>query len=185
MKKSVKIGEVAADTLRGELANIETTISKGAIVWRNSKGESRNVPWSRVNRLGAFVGDKETEADAFEAFLAMTFKLQSEQKAGAKAENGTVAVRAGHSVKMGTASCAVRVARMDESKAKVSCQLAAAQKMHKRADDIRTELARREAAEKAAAEAAAKLGTEAEILESLMGKQAAPVAAPAPLAKAA
>lgn len=168
----VRIEDINRETLTGEQSVLEGTIAKGQIIWKNSKGETRSVPWSRVNRLGAFVGDKETDATAFEAFLAMTFKLQSEQKAGAKSETGAIAVRAGHSVKMGTCSASLRVSRMDEAKAKVSCQLAAAQKAHKRVADIKAELERREAAEKAQAEAAKKAAADAELAAALMAKAA-------------
>ena len=170
MKANSKIETLTTDHLTRELATIDDTVSKGAVIWKNSKGERRSVPWSRVSRLGGFVGDRETDTADFDAYLAMTFKLQSEQKCGAKAENGAVAVKAGHSAKMGTANASVRVSKMDASKAIVACQVAACQKMQQRAHVIRAELARREAADKAAAEAATKAQDTKAIEEALMGK---------------
>ena len=58
---------------------------------------------------------------------------------------------------------------MEESRAKVSCQVAACQKAHKRCHDIDVELARREAAVKAELEAAVKAAAERELASALIG----------------
>lgn len=156
--KKTKVQDRATDTLQTELGALKAEYNRRSIEFKNSKGEVRELAYNRVDRNGAFVGDRETEMSQWDAYVAVAFKAQHEQKKSVNAGEGNLAVKAGHSIKQGVASCNVRTSRMVAKGAAVTVALAHAQRMAKDIRDIETELtARTEEKQKADAELAAAL----------------------------
>lgn len=166
-----KLGEVAIENLTRDMASIRTAIDNGSIEFKNAKGEVRTLPYSRVDHTGKFVGDRQTDKEAWDAYVALCFRAQHEQKKSIN-NGAALAVKAGHSMKMSTASCIFRTSKMESTKAPVCVQLAQAQKFARSMRDLQAEIDRRAEIEKARAEEAAKLAEQAKVAEALMGATA-------------
>lgn len=150
-------------TLTTELGALETQYNGESIEFKNSKGGKVTLAYNRIDRLGRFIGDRETEKEAWDTFMAVSFRAAHEQKKSVQ-KGASLAVKAGHSLKMGTCSASTRTSRMTAKECDTVVALAHAQKLAKAIHDIRVELAARAEAEKAKAKEAA----DKELLDALM-----------------
>lgn len=149
--------------LTTELGALQTQYNGETIEFKNSKGEKVSLAYNRIDRLGRFIGDRDTETEAWNVFMAVSFRAAHEQKKAVQ-KGASLAVKAGHSVKMGTCSAATRTSRMVAKECDTVVALAHAQKLAKAIFDIQTELSARAEAEKAKAKEAA----DKELLEAMM-----------------
>lgn len=174
--KRTKVQERESATLQTELGGLQTEYNGRSIEFKNAKGEARTLSYNRVDRNGAFVGDRETEVEAWDCYVAVAFKAQHEQKRALNSGEASLALKAGHSLKQGVASVNVRTSRMPSNGAGVTIQLARAQKLAKEIREIQTELAARAEAARVKAESETKAKADAELEAALMMR---PVAAAA------
>lgn len=179
--QKIKLSEMDLATLKTELGLLENRYNSGAIEFKNSKGKVVSCPANLIDRLGNYAGpDRETAEGKplHDQFMAVFFKMQDEMRKGAN--NGAeLKAIAGSNAKAGTVRIATSARGIDVKSARVGDQVALVQKMAKKIHEIRQELDRRAAAERAAAEAADKAKELAVQLEALMGPAAvtaAPVA---------
>jgi uncharacterized membrane protein YqiK len=170
----VTLQDKDGSTLTTELGALQSQYNGEAIEFKNSKGEIRKLAYNRVDRLGRFIGDRETELEAWDVYVAVCFRAAHEQKKSVN-EGASLAVKAGHSIKMGTASASTRTSKMNAKKSTTVVALAHAQKLAKAIHDIQQELAARAEAERAKAKEAA----DAELLKALMAPAPTPVVAAA------
>lgn len=172
--KTVKVQDRTTETLQADLGTLKAEYNKRQITFKNSKGEARTLDYNRVDRNGAFVGDRESEMEQWDSYVAVGFKVQHEQKKAIN-KGATLALKAGHSVRQGVSSANTRTSRMPAKETPVVIQLAHAQRMAKEIRDIETELAARAEASRLQAEATAKAAADKALLDAMM----------APVAKAA
>jgi hypothetical protein len=161
-------------TLTTDLGVLQAKYNGEVIEFKNSKGETRSLAYNRIDRLGRFIGDRDSETEAWDTFVAICFRATHEQKKSVQT-GASVAVKAGHSIKMGTCSASTRTSKMVANKCDTVVALAHAQKLAKAIHDIQTELSARAEAEKEKAKEAA----DKELLEALMGPRPEAVAAAA------
>jgi hypothetical protein len=166
--KSNKLAEIETVVIERKLETARLEFNSGEIEFANSKGTTRSLAYARVDKNGGFVGDRQVDTAAWDDFVAMSFKAQHEQKRSLN--NGArLAVKAGHSIKMGTASCNFRTSKMTAAKADVCVQLAHAQKLAREIDSLQAELDRRSEMQRLKADEAKAQAQQADILASLVG----------------
>lgn len=167
--KSNKLAELETTVIERKLETARLEFNAGEIEFANSKGTTRSLPYARVDKNGGFVGDRQIDTAAWDDFVAMSFKAQHEQKVAVNKGGARLAVKAGHSVKMGTASCNFRTSKMTAAKAEVTVQLAHAQKLAREIDSLQAELDRRTEVERLKAEEAKTKAQQADIMAALVG----------------
>lgn len=166
--KTSKIQETDKAVLETQQINARVEYDSGVIEFSNSKGVTRTLAYARIDRNGGFIGDRETDRGAWDDFVACSFKAQHEQKRSVM-KGSKLTVKAGHSIKQGSAWCAFRTSKMVAAKAEVTVQLAHAQGLARTLDRIQAELDRRNEVEKLKAEELAKKAQDASVLASMLG----------------
>ena len=167
--KTQKIQDREDSILTAQLSAARVEYDSGTIEFKNSKGEVRTLPYARVDRNGAFVGDRQLDTAAWGDYVAVSFRAQHEQKRSVNRGEAKLRVRCGHSTKMGVTSCGFNTSKMTASKSETVAQLAAAQKLARTIDTIQAELDRRNEIARLAAEAEVKAKADADLMAALCG----------------